>query len=153
MAGAPIEVHTSMLFSMNPESPRHSLVVSVLCTQIVCLLAPVLLSAQPVTDGIATTSRNRAAAGAITGRIFNPATGEYLRNAEIRVTETGQSAASGNEGSFRISPVPPGKATLVVSYTGLGAGRIFAAMAVLHPLAAVVLWATVRREESRNGAH
>lgn len=35
----------------------------------------------------------------------------------------------------------------------LGAGRIFAAMAVLHPLAAVVLWATVRREESRNGAH
>ena len=59
-----------------------------------------------------------AAGGVISGRIFNPATGEYLRNAEIRVAETGQSAASGNEGTYRVSPVPPGKATLVVSYTG-----------------------------------
>ena len=59
-----------------------------------------------------------AAGGVISGRIFNPATGEYLRNAEIRIAETGQSAASGNEGTYRVSPVPPGKATLVVSYTG-----------------------------------
>ena len=29
----------------------------------------------------------------------------------------------------------------------LGSGRIFAALAVLHPLAAIVLWFTVRREE------
>ncbi len=56
--------------------------------------------------------------GVITGRVLNPATGEYLRNAEIRITETGQTGASGNEGAFRISPVPPGRATLVVSYTG-----------------------------------
>ena len=64
------------------------------------------LPAQPVVGGV------------ISGRVFNPATGEYLRNAEIRLTETGQSAISGNEGTFRVSPVPPGKATLIVSYTG-----------------------------------
>ena len=33
-----------------------------------------------------------------------------------------------------------------------GAGRIFAAMAVLHPIAAVVLWITVRREQPATSA-
>jgi ACS family hexuronate transporter-like MFS transporter len=32
-----------------------------------------------------------------------------------------------------------------------GAGRIFVALAVLHPLAAVVLWLTVRREHPPGG--
>ena len=70
------------------------------------LFAVSIVSAQP------------AGTGAITGRIFNPATGEYLRNAEIRLAETGQSVTSGNEGVFRLSPVAAGRVTLVVSYTG-----------------------------------
>jgi iron complex outermembrane receptor protein len=59
-----------------------------------------------------------AATGTITGRVFNPNTGEYLRNAQIRIQETGQTAVSENEGEFRISPVPAGNATLSVTYTG-----------------------------------
>ncbi|MBC7366579.1 MAG: TonB-dependent receptor [Undibacterium sp.] len=56
--------------------------------------------------------------GAITGRVFNPATGEYIRNAQIRIVETGVTAISENEGAFRFSSVPAGRVTLVVTYTG-----------------------------------
>jgi iron complex outermembrane receptor protein len=56
--------------------------------------------------------------GAITGRIFNPASGEYLRNAQIRIDGTGQTYSSEDGGYFRISPVAPGAVTLVVTYTG-----------------------------------
>ncbi len=60
----------------------------------------------------------QTAPGAITGRVFNPATGEYLRNAQIRVVETGQRAVSEDEGAFRLAPVAPGRVTVEVSYTG-----------------------------------
>ena len=70
------------------------------------LLSAVALTAQSVGSGV------------IAGRIFNPATGQYLRNAEIRVVATGQAVTSGNEGDFRISPVAAGQAKLVVTYTG-----------------------------------
>ena len=59
-----------------------------------------------------------AATGVITGRVFNPNTGEYLRNAQVRIEETGQTAISESGGEFRLAPVPAGKATLVVTYTG-----------------------------------
>ncbi|MCX6954665.1 MAG: TonB-dependent receptor [Verrucomicrobia bacterium] len=55
---------------------------------------------------------------AITGRIFSPASGEYLRNAQIRIESTGQVITSEDGGYYRISPVPTGPVTLVVSYTG-----------------------------------
>lgn len=58
------------------------------------------------------------AAGVITGRVFNPNTGEYLRNAQVRIEETGQTAISESGGEFRLAPVPAGKVTLVVTYTG-----------------------------------
>ncbi len=58
-----------------------------------------------------------AAAGTITGRIFTPATGEYLRNAEVRVVG-GPSVASQDGGYYRLSGVAPGEATLVVDFTG-----------------------------------
>ena len=73
---------------------------------VACLLSAVALTAQSVGSGV------------IAGRIFNPATGQYLRNAEIRVVATGQAVTSGNEGDFRISPVAAGQAKLVVTYTG-----------------------------------
>jgi TonB-dependent receptor len=56
--------------------------------------------------------------GAITGRVLNPATGDYLRHAVIRIEETGQSTTSEDGGYFRLSPVSPGTRTLVVTYTG-----------------------------------
>ncbi len=59
-----------------------------------------------------------AATGVITGRVFIPNTGEFVRNAQIRIEETGQTATSEGGGEFRLAPVPAGKATLVVTYTG-----------------------------------
>lgn len=59
-----------------------------------------------------------AGTATITGRILNPATGEYVRNAEIRIEPSGQSIASGDGGFYRVSPVPSGEVTLKVTYTG-----------------------------------
>ena len=59
-----------------------------------------------------------AAEGTITGRIFSPASGEYLRNAQIRVDATGQVTTSEDGGTYRLSPVAAGPVTLIVTYTG-----------------------------------
>jgi TonB-dependent receptor len=59
-----------------------------------------------------------AAPGVITGRVYNPNTGEYLRNAQVRIQETGETVVSEGGGEFRLSGVPAGKATVVVTYTG-----------------------------------
>jgi hypothetical protein len=56
--------------------------------------------------------------GTITGRIFSPASGEYLRNAQIRVDATGQVTTSEDGGTYRLSPVAAGPVTLIVTYTG-----------------------------------
>jgi hypothetical protein len=60
----------------------------------------------------------QSATGSITGQVFNPATGEYLRNAQVRIVESGDVAVSADEGLFRLSPVPAGRVTLEVTYTG-----------------------------------
>lgn len=60
----------------------------------------------------------QTATGAITGRIYNPNTGEYVRNAQVRIVETGQTANSEGGGEFRFVDAPAGKVTLVVTYTG-----------------------------------
>lgn len=56
--------------------------------------------------------------GTITGRIINLATGEYVRNAEVRVEATGQSVVSESGGVYRLTQVPSGTVTLKVTYTG-----------------------------------
>ena len=47
-----------------------------------------------------------AAAGVITGRIFNPASGEYIRNAEVRIAG-GPATAAQDGGVYRLSGVAP----------------------------------------------
>ena len=74
-----------------------------------CLLAAVLLPH---------LSSAQAATGAVTGRVFNPATGEYIRNAEVRVEGTPQIAVSEDGGYYRLNQAPAGAVTLVASYTG-----------------------------------
>ncbi|MCX6956041.1 MAG: TonB-dependent receptor [Verrucomicrobia bacterium] len=59
-----------------------------------------------------------AGPGTIVGRVFNPATGEYVRNAQVRIVESGDSTVSEDEGAYRLSPVPAGRVTLEVTYTG-----------------------------------
>lgn len=58
------------------------------------------------------------AAGRIVGRIFNPATQEYVRNAEVRVEGTDLVTYSGADGGYELAGVPAGSVSLVVIYTG-----------------------------------
>lgn len=69
------------------------------------VLTGALLQAQPST-------------GSISGRVFNPVTGEYVRNAEVRLQGTDRLVATESDGSFRLDGVPAGQATITVTYTG-----------------------------------
>lgn len=61
--------------------------------------------------------------GSVRGRVFNTATGEYVRNAEVHVEGTAIRAFSEDDGDFRLTGVPAGEATVVVRYTGLQESR------------------------------
>ena len=72
-------------------------------TLLLCLLAP-FAAAQT--------------AGTITGRIFNPASGEYVRNARISIEGTTLQAVSEDAGAYTLSGVPAGTVRLNVAFTG-----------------------------------
>jgi hypothetical protein len=59
-----------------------------------------------------------AATGVISGHVFNPATGEYVRNAEVRVGGTDTLAITGEGGAFWLANVPVGDVTVSVSFSG-----------------------------------
>jgi len=59
-----------------------------------------------------------AGAGAIAGRVFNPATGEYMNNAEVRLVGTNQMTYTSQDGSFSFIGVPAGTASITASYSG-----------------------------------
>jgi TonB-dependent receptor len=61
--------------------------------------------------------RQTAGSGAISGVILDPATGEYLRNARIKLNGR-QVATSTDRGEFRINDVPAGSQQLSVEFTG-----------------------------------
>lgn len=79
-------------------------------------------SAQGASNGAA----SQAGAGVVRGRVLNTATGEYVRNAEIRVEGTTIAAFSEDGGEFRLTGVPVGEVTVVVKYTGLQEARAVA---------------------------
>jgi TonB-dependent receptor len=79
----------------------HPLRVAFACA----LLFPALAAAQAVT-------------GTVTGRILNPATGEYVRNAQVRIDGTALLAVSEDGGVYSLPGVAAGDARLVVTYTG-----------------------------------
>ena len=87
-----------------------------------------LLAALSSSSSLAQT----AATGAIQGRVFNPATQQYVRNAEIQIEGTNLTTYSRDDGSYDLANVPAGEVTLTVTYTGyqratsrvtLGAGQ------------------------------
>lgn len=73
---------------------------------LVALLLPLVAAAQTAT-------------GVITGRIFNPLSGEYVRNAQIQIEGQPQySAVSEDGGAYRIANLPPGQYTVKVTFIG-----------------------------------
>ena len=64
-----------------------------------------------------------APAGRVVGRIFNPGTGEYVRNAEIRVQGTQNTVYSEEGGVYQLDNVPVGSATLEVAFSGYQTAR------------------------------
>lgn len=59
-----------------------------------------------------------ATLGTIRGRVSNAATNEYIRNAEVRLEETGQVTYTGEGGFYQLNHVPVGRVTISVGYTG-----------------------------------
>lgn len=62
----------------------------------------------------------QAGNGVISGRILDPATGEYVRNARIRLSTSDyeQVITSEERGEYRATDVPAGEVSVTVSYTG-----------------------------------
>jgi len=56
--------------------------------------------------------------GVVEGRVFNPATGEFVSNAEVSVGGTALLATTSVEGRYRLANVPSGNVTLTVRYAG-----------------------------------
>jgi iron complex outermembrane receptor protein len=72
---------------------------------LLALAFPLLLAAQ-------------TGSGSITGRVYNPATQEYIRNAEVRVQGTNITATTEEGGYYKLFNVPPGQVTVVATYPG-----------------------------------
>ncbi|WP_161554940.1 carboxypeptidase-like regulatory domain-containing protein [Ereboglobus luteus] len=64
-------------------------------------------------------AQTAANAGTVTGRVFNPATEEYVRDAQIRAVATGETVFTAAGGFYQISGLPAGEVALVLSYAGL----------------------------------
>lgn len=56
--------------------------------------------------------------GVITGRIYNPVSGQYVRNAQLEIAGTNKTVTSTDEGFYRFEAVAPGEVTILVIYTG-----------------------------------
>lgn len=96
---------------MNHSSPRPS--VARIVQWLVCLLG---LTFSGLLFGQGTAL--------ITGRVLNPATGEYLRNATVTVAGTALSTTTETGGLYTLVGVPAGEVKLVVTYTGLDTAEV-----------------------------
>ncbi|PLR23869.1 TonB-dependent receptor [Caulobacter zeae] len=64
-----------------------------------------------------------AGSGVVRGKVLNTATGQYVRNAQIRVEGTTIVAFSEDGGDFRLTGVPAGEVTVAAKYAGLETAR------------------------------
>ena len=83
----------------------------VLCAAVLALAAP----SGPVHAAAPSTQ----VAGAVTGRVQNIATGQYLNKARVSLKGTSQIVYTDNFGGFQLVGVPAGPAVLEVFYTDL----------------------------------
>ncbi len=90
-----------------PTRLRHAFIAFVTCaTWLLALTRPAL------------SADTSAATGTIIGRVFNPVTQQYVRNAELAIPGTNFVTYSADDGSFILTGVPAGDVTLNVTYTG-----------------------------------
>ncbi|HEX2853486.1 MAG TPA: TonB-dependent receptor [Opitutaceae bacterium] len=80
--------------------------------------AGVLLVILPVSAPAQTIS------GSVSGRVFNSATQEYVRNVEVSVEGTARNAISEEAGYYQLLNVSAGPVTLVTSYPGHASARM-----------------------------
>lgn len=99
--------------SNHPDPMHIRFVASLRSRALVVLLSVLLLPAL----SFAQASGN----GTVVGTVLNEATGQLLHRAEVRVEGTSLLALTESDGSFRLSNVPPGARTVVVTYEGLDA--------------------------------
>ena len=98
-------------YSMKTDTPLINSVLRVL-TLVGCWLAlAIALPAQTAGTGI------------IQGRVFNPVSQEYVRNAEVRLDGTNQVTYTENDGTFSFRNVPAGPASISVTFTGYNSAR------------------------------
>ncbi len=74
-----------------------------------------------LSPGNSVQAADQAASAAVTGRVSNIATGQYLNNARVSVRGTDLVAFTDQTGTYRLPAVPAGNVTLDVFYTGLDA--------------------------------
>jgi iron complex outermembrane recepter protein len=63
-------------------------------------------------------AQSAAATGTIRGRIYNPSTQQYVRDAEVRLEGTNRVTSTESDGAFTFNNVPAGSATVTVAYAG-----------------------------------
>jgi len=61
--------------------------------------------------------------GTVQGRVFNPASGSYVRNAEVRLEGTQQVTFTEGDGSFQFLNVMVGSTTITVTFTGYNTAK------------------------------
>jgi len=83
------------------------------CVRLRTAAIALLLSASP---SLLVAQKNT---GEITGRVQNESTGQYLNNVRVTVQGTNLAAFTDHTGTFRLSGVPAGAATLEAFYSGL----------------------------------
>lgn len=93
---------------MTTSPPLHAFLFRLLVAtfSVAALGLPAALTAQP-------------AAGVISGRVFNAASGSALVNARVALEGTAREAITDESGSFRFANVAAGQARITVSYLGL----------------------------------
>ena len=63
-------------------------------------------------------AHGQTATGSVQGKVFNPVTNEYVRNAEVRLEGTNQVTYTEGDGSFQFPNVAAGPAAIAVSFSG-----------------------------------
>src|SRR5689334_2494459 len=112
---APLAIHVTSR-SLTPRrlarQPTHT-PMNRNAPRLLLLVASLLLAALPP------AAAQSEGTGTITGRVYNSASKEYIRDAEIHVEGTNITVPSGTSGVFSLARVPAGEVTLRVTYTGL----------------------------------